>query len=84
MLSQAVTKNILYECQWCCFQIDTDLSHFRIFSDPKNGGVCLRETLFIKYEMIKLVILRKVKRENVNRNSVSFRKINFNKVRNSR
>lgn len=53
------------------------------FLIPKTD-VCLRETLFIKYEMIKLVILRKGERESVNRNSVSFRKINFNKVRNSR
>lgn len=54
------------------------------FLIPKFDVLAFRETLFIKYEMINLVILRKVKRENVNRNSGSFRKINFNKVRNSR
>lgn len=39
--------------------------------------------LFIKDRMIKLMILRKGKRENVNIKSVGFRKINFDKVRNS-
>lgn len=47
-------------------------------------GVCLRETLLIKYKMIKLMILTKSKRENFNIKSVGFRKINLNKVRNSR
>lgn len=46
--------------------------------------VCLRETLFIKYKMIQLMILRKDKRENFNIKSVGFRKINVNKVRKSR
>lgn len=50
------------KCQWHYFQIYTVLSHFRISSDTKNWYICLRETLLIKYEMIKFMILRKGKR----------------------
>lgn len=81
MVSRAVYKSILYKSSGVVSRFTLMYLISEYFLIPRIDIFALGR-LFIKHEMIKLMILRKGKRENIK--SASFRKINFNKVRNSR